>query len=134
MDEQENNHQNEQYGPSLDQDADYSKRDISGSADNFLSSIQPTIDTDFTQQTDLDNSNDEETAEELTADDINEESDPDDETQSGVTKSAVGWIAVILAAISFFIMPVIFGGAGVIVGFFARSRDAKTLGDRKSVV
>lgn len=39
-----------------------------------------------------------------------------------------GWLAVILSIVSFFVMPVILGVAGIIVGFIARRRGAETLG------
>lgn len=82
---------------------------------------------------------DEEVADELTADDsadpgyIDEETIADkdadvNEMDTGIMKSAVGWAAIILAALSFFILPIILGAAGIIVGVFARTRDAKTLG------
>ncbi|TLS36291.1 DUF308 domain-containing protein [Pseudalkalibacillus caeni] len=39
-----------------------------------------------------------------------------------------GFIALVLSVISVFILPVIFGAAGIIVGFIARRRGAKSLG------
>ncbi|MEW9675784.1 DUF4190 domain-containing protein [Lentibacillus sp. L22] len=73
---------------------------------------------------------DEETAAELTADDLDDtpsriETDDDDETN---VNSAYGWVALALSIISFFWMPVILGAAGIIVGFIARGRGANTLG------
>ncbi|WP_164668593.1 hypothetical protein [Virgibacillus doumboii] len=70
---------------------------------------------------------DEEFAAEMTADDINESVENDDEGTQ--VNSAFGWIALSLSIISFFIMPIILGGAGVILGFISKSRGADTLGN-----
>lgn len=74
------------------------------------------------------NTNDEEIAQELTADDLDNRVDEDSDAGSHVG-SAVGWISLILSIASFFFMPIILGGAGIIVGFIAKSRDADTLGN-----
>ncbi|KGP90517.1 hypothetical protein N780_05085 [Pontibacillus chungwhensis BH030062] len=52
------------------------------------------------------------------------ESDMDNDVHAGM-----GWLAVVLSVVSFFIMPVILGAAGIIVGFMARRRGAETLGN-----
>jgi len=52
------------------------------------------------------------------------ETDMDNDVHAGM-----GWLAVVLSIISFFIMPVILGAAGVIVGFMAKRRGADTLGN-----
>ncbi|MEQ6387893.1 hypothetical protein RZN22_00975 [Bacillaceae bacterium S4-13-58] len=45
-----------------------------------------------------------------------------------------GWTGVILSFLSFFMMPVILGAAGIISGFVARRRGANTLGNTAIVV
>ncbi|MYL33451.1 hypothetical protein GLW08_09125 [Pontibacillus yanchengensis] len=52
------------------------------------------------------------------------ETDMESNVQAGF-----GWLAVILSVLSFFILPVIMGAAGIIVGFIARRRGADTLGN-----
>ncbi|KGX93605.1 hypothetical protein N781_11305 [Pontibacillus halophilus JSM 076056 = DSM 19796] len=55
-----------------------------------------------------------------------------DERESDMTTEAnagLGWIAVIVSIVSFFIFPIIFGAVGVIMGFMARRRGAETLGN-----
>ncbi|MCD5323593.1 MULTISPECIES: DUF4190 domain-containing protein [Pontibacillus] len=52
------------------------------------------------------------------------ESDMDNDVHAGM-----GWLAVVLSVVSFFILPVILGAAGIIVGFMARRRGAETLGN-----
>jgi hypothetical protein len=42
---------------------------------------------------------------------------------------AAGVIAIILSVLSLFIAPVLFGAAGIIVGFVARRQGAQTLGN-----
>src|SRR5699024_7698649 len=72
-------------------------------------------------------SRDEETASELAADNITEDNDDRD---AGIqTNNAVGWVALALAIISFFIMPIVLGVAAIIVGFVARARHAEWLGN-----
>ncbi|WP_226036918.1 DUF4190 domain-containing protein [Aquibacillus saliphilus] len=74
---------------------------------------------------------DEEMAQELTANEFNRpitSGEQETEMKSEV-KTGFGWLAVILAVISFFIMPVILGAAGIIFGFVSKSRGADTLGN-----
>jgi len=40
----------------------------------------------------------------------------------------LGWIGIALSILSLFVLPVLFGAAGIIVGFIARRRGAQTLG------
>ncbi|WP_139343326.1 hypothetical protein [Virgibacillus siamensis] len=68
---------------------------------------------------------DEEFAAEMTADDVTNEVDHDE----GDINSVYGWIGVALSVISFFVMPIILGAAGIILGFISRSKDADTLGN-----
>lgn len=78
-----------------------------------------------------DSSRNEEFASEITADDhtsakkpIGEQSHLDNEVNS-----TYGWIGVALSIISYFMMPIILGGAGIILGFISRARGADTLGN-----
>lgn len=48
--------------------------------------------------------------------------------REGANRST-GYIALALSIIGLFILPVILGAAGIIVGFVARRKDAKTLGN-----
>lgn len=80
--------------------------------------------------TSLDTNRDEETAQELTADDYHSRAEHKKETFDGAhVNKTVGWVALILSVASFFFMPIILGGAGIIAGFIAKSRDADTLGN-----
>ncbi|GAA0441014.1 MAG: hypothetical protein ACQEWU_12620 [Bacillota bacterium] len=72
-----------------------------------------------------DSSRDEEFAAEMTADDY----DPDVTDNDTDINSTFGWVGIALSVISFFIWPVIFGAAGIILGFMSRSRGADTLGN-----
>ncbi|GEN31087.1 hypothetical protein HNQ35_000710 [Cerasibacillus quisquiliarum] len=49
-----------------------------------------------------------------------------DDTNANAT---LGWIAVVLSAISFFWLPILMGASGIIVGIFARTRNAEVLGN-----
>jgi hypothetical protein len=46
----------------------------------------------------------------------------------GANGRGLGWVALALSIISLFMMPIILGAAGIIVGFIARRRGAETLG------
>ncbi len=76
-----------------------------------------------------DHRRDEETASEITDFDdkiIDRDNDVDVGNQVG---NIPGWIGLALAVLSFFMMPIILGGAAIIVGFIARRRDATWLGN-----
>jgi len=49
----------------------------------------------------------------------------DDNVASG---TGLGWLALALSIISLFVMPVLMGAAGIIIGFIARRRGATGLG------
>lgn len=70
----------------------------------------------------------EELATEITADD-RREVDRSDDDEGIQANNVMGWIALILSIASYFMMPVILGGAGIILGFIARNRGASTLGN-----
>lgn len=76
-------------------------------------------------------SRDEETAAELSAvrdanEHVSEEKDEDFDIE---VNNTVGWVAIALSVISFFWLPILFGAAGIITGFIARSRNANVLGN-----
>lgn len=73
----------------------------------------------------IDSKRDEEYAAEMMAEDFSQEKD--NTTEQPVT--IYGWIALTLSALSFFMMPIVLGAAGIIVGFVSRSRGADTLGN-----
>ncbi|MBM7554750.1 DUF4190 domain-containing protein [Thalassobacillus pellis] len=52
------------------------------------------------------------------------ETDMQSDVQTGF-----GWLALILAGLSFFMAPVLLGGAGIVLGFMAKRRGADTLGN-----
>ncbi|MEC5422239.1 hypothetical protein QGM71_01865 [Virgibacillus sp. C22-A2] len=78
-----------------------------------------------------DSSRNEEYAAELTADDYDAELTENDTNANTDTdvNSTFGWIGIALSVISFFMMPIILGGAGIILGFVSRRRGADTLGN-----
>src|SRR5690625_4340053 len=71
---------------------------------------------------------DEEIAEEITADDYDGPLSMEDDDATEVN-SVYGWIGIALSVVSFFIMPIILGAAGIILGFISRSRGADALGN-----
>lgn len=70
---------------------------------------------------------DEEVARELSQ--LEMERYDDIEDTKDQASSVPGWIAIVLSILSFFMMPIILGGAGIIVGFIARNRDSEWLGN-----
>ncbi|MBM7569647.1 DUF4190 domain-containing protein [Aquibacillus albus] len=74
---------------------------------------------------------DEEVAQELTAGEFNRpiKADEQETEMKSEVRTGFGWLAIILAALSFFMMPVILGAAGIIFGFVSRNRGADTLGN-----
>src|SRR5699024_6733258 len=42
--------------------------------------------------------------------------------------SVYGWIAIALSVIDFFVAPILFAAAGIIVGFVSRAKEAPVLG------
>ncbi|WP_077703532.1 hypothetical protein [Virgibacillus dokdonensis] len=74
-----------------------------------------------------DSSRDEEFAAEMTADDAD---DTDTEIAGDMDENTTfGWVGIALSIISFFIWPIIFGVAGIVLGFMSRSRGADALGN-----
>ncbi|MBA2873498.1 DUF4190 domain-containing protein [Thermaerobacillus caldiproteolyticus] len=46
----------------------------------------------------------------------------------GANGRGIGWVALVISILSLFMMPIILGATGIIVGFIARRRGAETLG------
>jgi hypothetical protein len=71
----------------------------------------------------------EETAAEIAAP-VNISRDFEDDTKEETTTSGrvLGYSALALSILSLFILPVILGAAGIVLGFVARRRGAETLG------
>src|SRR5690625_2243116 len=69
----------------------------------------------------------EETSTELMDDNVNFNTREDDNDQFA-TGSVMGWIGIALSVLSFFMIPILFAGAGIILGIIARMREANTLG------
>src|SRR5699024_6843446 len=57
-------------------------------------------------------------------DKVNEDSDHDPDISS-----VYGWIAIALSVIAFFVAPILFAAAGIIVGFVSRAKEAPVLGN-----
>lgn len=92
---------------------------------------------DLTNTNDTNNGmRDEEIAAELTETDIvdNEQRNLDHQKETTDVISAYGWIALALSVLSFFIMPILFGAAGIILGFVARTRNAELLGNTAIII
>lgn len=81
----------------------------------------------------------EEIAGELTADDISRPVDHAEQQTEMDAKDAdenhgFGWFALALSVIAFFLLPFVLGAAGIVLGFMARQRNARTLGNVAIVV
>nr|WP_251555050.1 hypothetical protein [Neobacillus muris] len=48
--------------------------------------------------------------------------------ETNTAGSGLGTLAIALSVLSLFVMPILFGAAGIILGFVARRRGADTLG------
>lgn len=70
---------------------------------------------------------DEELGAETAIDHRNLAMDHDDENRA-VGGAGMGWLALVLSIVSFFVLPVIMGAAGIIVGIIARRQGARALG------
>ncbi|MGM7702011.1 DUF4190 domain-containing protein [Pseudalkalibacillus sp. Hm43] len=58
---------------------------------------------------------------------VNREDDFDEDTDDINEGRGVGYFALALSVLSLFFLPILLGAAGIIVGFFARRRGARTL-------
>ncbi|RUQ28474.1 hypothetical protein ELQ35_12635 [Peribacillus cavernae] len=54
--------------------------------------------------------------------------DSDEATEQNTAGTTFGLSALALSVLSLFIMPILFGAAGIVLGFVARRRGANTLG------
>jgi hypothetical protein len=71
----------------------------------------------------------EETAAEIAAPvNVSRDFESDAEEESTTSGRVLGYSALALSILSLFILPVIMGAAGIVIGFVARRRGAKTLG------
>jgi hypothetical protein len=73
----------------------------------------------------------EELAQEMTADDFNRpvKSEEQETNMQDNVRTGMGWLAIVLSALSFFMMPILLGAAGIIFGFVSKNRGADTLGN-----
>ncbi|KGX88896.1 DUF4190 domain-containing protein [Pontibacillus litoralis] len=44
-------------------------------------------------------------------------------------QTGFGWVALVVSIVSFFVLPVVMGAAGIILGFISKRRGADTLGN-----
>ncbi|MDR7075022.1 hypothetical protein J2Y03_000010 [Neobacillus niacini] len=63
----------------------------------------------------------------LTRPTFRERSKDDTGAETG-TGTGMGWAALVLSILSLFVMPILFGAAGIVLGFVARRRGAEGLG------
>ena len=84
--------------------------------------IQPPPNRGEGRRKSLDQSRDEEYAAEFV-------SDTPATSKNEETISMYGWVGIALSIISFFMWPLVFGAAGIILGFISRSKGADTLGN-----
>lgn len=94
-------------------------------------------DTDDAAKNQMENNQDEETAQELTPElqrpstpsPLEEERKTNPEVeQAEIGRTALGWTALVLSVMALFFFPVLLGSAGAITGFFAYRNGARTLG------
>jgi hypothetical protein len=52
----------------------------------------------------------------------------DRKTDTGTGGTGLGFAAIILSILSLFVAPILFGAAGIVLGFVARRRGAQSLG------
>lgn len=57
----------------------------------------------------------------------------DDDTDAFMSQS-FGWLAVVLAVLAFFTMPILFAAAGIVLGFISRNRGHVWLGNTAIVL
>ena len=70
----------------------------------------------------------EETSAEIMDENVNMDMKDDDTDDHFATGNMMGWIGIVLSVLSFFMIPILFAGAGIILGIIARMREANTLG------
>ncbi|MFE4523500.1 hypothetical protein ACFRCQ_15530 [Cytobacillus firmus] len=71
----------------------------------------------------------EETAAEIAAPGVyNRSLDRDEEKETAAAGRGVGYAALALSILSLFVLPVLFGATGIVLGFIARRRGSESLG------
>lgn len=70
----------------------------------------------------------EETSAEIAAPSLGRGIAYDDEIETGTQGKGIGFAAVILSILSLFVSPILFGAAGIVLGFIAKRRGADNLG------
>ncbi|WP_422785214.1 hypothetical protein [Sporosarcina globispora] len=71
----------------------------------------------------------EETAAEITAPGVyNRSLDRDEDNETAAAGRGVGYAALALSILSLFVLPVLFGATGIVLGFIARRRGSESLG------
>lgn len=83
---------------------------------------------------DLLNNRREQYREETSSELVNREDSFTDQRNDEEIRNVYGWIAIALSVISFFWIPLLFAGAGIILGFVARNREARILGNTAIVI
>src|SRR5699024_5860872 len=58
----------------------------------------------------------------------------DEDNTDDFMSQSFGWLAVVLAILAFFTMPVLFGIAGIVLGFISRNRGFVWLGNTAIVL
>lgn len=94
----------------------------------YQQGAQPSTEIEEDLYPDSRSNRDTEIAQELTMDEPMKSEEHGTEMKSDV-ETGFGWLAVVLAALSFFVMPLILGAAGIIFGFISKNRGADTLGN-----
>ena len=130
MDEIQSYDENEQIedAPKFDVEADVDTEQMG--VEQQGAQRTPPISTGYTNYPRAEDDDEVEFAQELTANEfsqpvVNEKS----ETAEVDVKSGFGWFSLVLSIVSFFMMPVILSGSGIVLGFVAKSRGANTLGN-----
>ncbi|WP_138415765.1 DUF4190 domain-containing protein [Aquibacillus sediminis] len=133
MDESYRNERNEEVEEAPKFGEDVEPNEITG---NQAGAQRPIIEDEELYSLDEAYKRDEEVAQELTATDFNRPMETDEQETEMKTEvnTGMGWLALVLAALSFFVMPVILGAAAVIFGFISKRRGADTLGNTAIVI
>ncbi|CQR46863.1 hypothetical protein BN1058_01146 [Paraliobacillus sp. PM-2] len=78
---------------------------------------------------------DEEFAQEFTANDLQQPITPDPDKKAAVdVQTGFGWLALVMAIASLFILPVFLSVGAIIIGFIAKGKGADTLGNTAIII
>ncbi|GGM31421.1 hypothetical protein GCM10011351_16960 [Paraliobacillus quinghaiensis] len=129
MDEMQSFDENEQIedAPKFDGEADLDADQVGFGQQG--AQRNPPIIAGYTNYPTAEEDDEVEFAQELTANEFSQADVNESDTAEVDVKSGFGWFAVVLSIVSFFMMPVILSGAGIVLGFVAKSRGANTLGN-----